>query len=270
MIIISIILLAISSSGSFSFIFWDDSLLIFSSVLCVALITKRAIFPFSPWLPAAIAAPTPISSLVHSSTLVTAGLYLMMRFSCYIYMIPSLCTILLILGVFTSFYAGLNSLFEVDLKKLVALSTLSHLGFICSSLFSGFLSLAFIHLLAHAAFKSLLFVSVGGLIVNISHYQDSRYFSSGYFSAEKFSVLAVVSSCSLLGFPYLSGFYSKDFILESFYYSVGSLILVGVVFLNVIFTYIYTLRIVLGLVSSSKTSPYFSFSAPLHSLLTSI
>lgn len=177
---------------------------------------------------------------------------------------------MVIMGVFTSFYAGLNSLFEVDLKKLVALSTLRHLGFICTSLFSGFLSLRFLHMLAHAAFKSLLFVSVGGLIVNINHYQDSRYFSSGAFARGDFSSALVVSCGSLLGFPFLSGFYSKDYILESLYYSFNSFFLIFVICLNVVFTYIYTMRIVLGCTSSLKTSCFFLFSQPESVFLGSI
>lgn len=185
-----------------------------------------------------------------------------MRFRSYLYMITSICNLIIILGVFTSFYAGLNRVFEVDLKKLVALSTLSHLGFICVSLFSGYLSLSFLHLLAHASFKSLLFVSVGGLMVNMSHYQDSRYFSSGIIFSSYFTFVGVVSSCSLLGFPFLSGFYSKDYIIESMFYSVSSYLVMVVLFLNVVFTYIYTMRIVLGLTSSSKTSPLFLFSSP--------
>lgn len=164
----------------------------------------------------------------------------------------------------------MNRLFEVDLKKLVALSTLSHLGFICTSLFSGYITLRFLHLLAHAAFKSLLFVSVGGLMVNMSHYQDSRYFSGGLTLSSHFSYFATLSSCSLLGFPFMSGFYSKDYILESFYYSLSSYVVIFFVLLNVVFTYIYTLRIVLGLTSSAKISSYFISFSPENSLLKAI
>lgn len=267
LIVVSIVYLSLSSFTTFSINFWSDQMTIFSWILSLALMTKSAIFPFSPWLPAAMAAPTPISSLVHSSTLVTAGLYLMMRFSAWLYIMPSLCTLLISLGIFTSFYAGLNSLFEADLKKLVALSTLSHLGFICTSLFRGYISLRFLHLLAHAAFKSLLFISVGGLIVNIIHYQDSRYFSAGLSLSPKFASTGILSSCSLLGFPFLSGFYSKDYILESFYYSLGSTFLELIILSNVVFTFVYTMRIVLGLSSSPKVGPLFIFS-PLPQAIT--
>lgn len=147
-------------SGLFFARFSSDSIVCVCVVLS-GLITKRALFPFSPWLPVAISAPTPISALVHSSTLVTAGLYLMMRFEYLIFRTPDISLALLVLSLFTSFYAGLGALFEVDLKKLVALSTLSHLGFIGLGLSIGATSLAFFHLLVHALFKSLLFMGVG-------------------------------------------------------------------------------------------------------------
>jgi len=124
--------------------FYNSSInLILSFLLVCTFVTKRAIFPFSAWLPLAIAAPTPISALVHSSTLVTAGLYLCIRFSYLLYRNYILMVFFLIISVFTSFYAGLNSVFEKDMKKLIALSTLSHLGFIGIAFSCGLLSLSF-------------------------------------------------------------------------------------------------------------------------------
>jgi len=131
-------------------------------------------------LPAAIAAPTPISALVHSSTLVTAGLFLIMRFSYFFYSSVRLINVLVVISLFTSFYAGLNTIFEKDLKKLIALSTLRHLGFIGLAFSTGLLNLAFFHMLTHALFKSLLFITMGDIMINISHSQDIRYLSKGY------------------------------------------------------------------------------------------
>ena len=179
-----------------------------------------------------------------------------MRFSSYFLTDPFICTIFTTLGVFTSFYAGLNSIVEPDLKKLVALSTLSHLGFITTSLFSGFVTLSFLHLLSHAMFKSLLFISVGGLIVSMDHFQDSRHLSAGSKKSPFSSFLLVTSSFSLLGIPFFSGFYSKDLILESWGYSSFGTLLVFIIYTNIIFTYIYTMRIFLGVSSNCKTYPY--------------
>ncbi len=114
-------------------------------LIIITFITKRALYPFSPWLPIAIAAPTPISALVHSSTLVTSGLYLIIRFSYLLYSCPSLIKLLLLISIYTSFYAGINTVFEIDLKKLIALSTLRHLGFIGIAFSSGLLYLRFFH-----------------------------------------------------------------------------------------------------------------------------
>lgn len=224
--------------------------------LCTTFMTKRAIFPFSPWLPLAIAAPTPISALVHSSTLVTSGLYLMMRYSHLLLRVPALPAFLITIRIFTSFYAGLASLVELDLKKLIALSTLSHLGFISLSLFSGLITLSFFHLLAHAMFKSLLFMSIGDTIIRLSHSQDIRYLSSGTLVVPSSASHIVVSSLSLLGMPRTTGFFSKDLILESINFSTGSSLLILLLYINVIFTFFYTFQLVHFCTQPLKSSPY--------------
>ena len=141
--------------------------------MVLAAITKRAQIPFSAWLPAAMAAPTPVSALVHSSTLVTAGVYLLVRFSAAID--GSLTqTVLLLLSSLTIFMAGLGANFEYDLKKIIALSTLRQLGVIMRILSLGYPNLAFFHLLRHALFKALLFMCAGAVIHNIKDYQDIR------------------------------------------------------------------------------------------------
>ena len=226
-------------------------------VLVLGLITKSALFPFSPWLPAAMSAPTPISSLVHSSTLVTAGLYLMIRFSSYLYSVSYIIDILLLVRIFTTFYAGLNSVVESDLKKLVALSTLSHLGFIGLAFSSGWESLALFHLFSHALFKSLLFMSIGEVISNQTHYQDIRYLSSGLTLTPMSSSYIFVSSLSLIGLPFVRGFYSKDIVLERlFYRDVLSSLSLIIVYVNLIFTYVYSTRLVHFCIKSSLLVPY--------------
>ena len=257
------------SSYSFPFyrIFSDE--MVFTLFLVLAFMTKRAIFPFSSWLPLAMAAPTPISALVHSSTLVTAGLYLMMRFSYLIFSSVLLVKLLLFFSIFTSFYAGLNTLVETDLKKLIALSTLSHLGFIGIAFSSGFLVLSFFHLLTHALFKSLLFMTMGDIMINLNHSQDIRYLSSGV-SYTPFSVFVMYASLlNLLGIPNLSGFFSKDLVLEMFSYSNSSFFLVGLVYLNVFFTYFYTYQLFYYSFSSCKVVPFqlFHSQISIHSFL---
>jgi NADH-ubiquinone oxidoreductase chain 5 len=166
-----------------------------------------------------MAAPTPISALVHSSTLVAAGLYLIMRFYYLVYSSNFLMFTLLVLSVFTSFYAGLNALVETDMKKLIALSTLSHLGFIGLAFSSGLISLAFLHMLVHALFKSLLFMCMGDIMHCSHHSQDVRHLGSGFASAPFSCQVMHLCLANLLGLPMLRGFFSKDLVLEFLSYS---------------------------------------------------
>jgi NADH-ubiquinone oxidoreductase chain 5 len=192
---------------------FDYSIKIIGMLMIFAAITKRAQIPFSSWLPAAIAAPTPVSALVHSSTLVTAGVYLLIRFN--VLLIDTLeINILLLISGLTIFIAGLGANFEFDLKKIIALSTLSQLGLIIRVLCLGLRKLAFFHLLTHALFKALLFICAGAIIHNISNSQDIRDMGilSNYLP---FTLVCLnVANLALCGFPFLAGFFSKDLILE--------------------------------------------------------
>ena len=230
--------------------------LLLVSLLVLTFITKSALYPFSPWLPIAIAAPTPISALVHSSTLVTAGLYFMIRYRYVLYSSPQVIKLLLIVRFFTSFYAGLNAIFETDFKKLIALSTLRHLGFIGLAFSSGLLHLRFFHLLVHALFKSLLFITIGDIMINLNHSQESRYLSSGFIYTPFSCFTMSISLLNLLGLPSLRGFFSKDLVLETFSFSNISLFLEVILYLNVIFTYYYTYKLFYLSFRSNKLNPY--------------
>jgi NADH-ubiquinone oxidoreductase chain 5 len=203
-----------------------------------------------------MAAPTPISALVHSSTLVTAGLYLIMRFRYYFYSSYYVMFTLLVLRVFTSFYAGINTIFEKDFKKLIALSTLSHLGFIGIAFSCGLINLAFFHILTHALFKSLLFMGIGDVITNLNHSQDSRYLSSTFIYTPFSSFIINVSILNLLGIPSLRGFFSKDYVLELINFSNSSFLIIFIIYVNVFFTFYYSYRLFYLRFSPNKLSPY--------------
>nr|AFU50155.1 NADH dehydrogenase subunit 5 [Necydalis ulmi] len=204
--------------GNWSFIFYLDLLKedFFMKVIMILVIvagmTKSAQIPFSSWLPAAMAAPTPVSSLVHSSTLVTAGVYLLIRFNCSFSF--NMMFFLLFISSLTMFMSGIGANFEFDLKKIIALSTLSQLGLMMSILSLGEYKLAFYHLLTHALFKALLFMCAGNIIHNLNNCQDIRYMGN----LVKFMPLTCtffnISNLSLCGIPFMSGFYSKDLIVE--------------------------------------------------------
>lgn len=172
--------------------------------------TKRAQLPFCSWLPAAIAAPTPVSSLVHSSTLVTAGVYVLLRFN-YFFSLSG--TFLTSVGLTTMLLAGSSACLEVDFKKLIAMSTLSQLGLIVYCMSIGFWKLTFFHMMLHSFFKSMMFLSMGGAILSMFGSQEFRYNRS--LLNMKLSLFSrMVSSMCLGGFPFVMGFYSKDFIVS--------------------------------------------------------
>nr|YP_010507227.1 NADH dehydrogenase subunit 5 [Diplocheila zeelandica]QJT42735.1 NADH dehydrogenase subunit 5 [Diplocheila zealandica]UXF64378.1 NADH dehydrogenase subunit 5 [Diplocheila zeelandica] len=215
------LLIAISwmlNYGSWNYIFYldymksDMYMQIIGLLVMVAAMTKSAQIPFSSWLPAAMAAPTPVSALVHSSTLVTAGVYLLIRFN--VIMNENLSMFLLLISTLTMFMAGLGANFEFDLKKIIALSTLSQLGLMMSILSMGNYKLAFFHLLTHALFKALLFMCAGAIIHNLKDMQDIRFMGNLMVHMPLTCICMNISNLALCGMPFLAGFYSKDLILE--------------------------------------------------------
>nr|URX52768.1 NADH dehydrogenase subunit 5 [Neotermes cf. insularis/malandensis]URX52781.1 NADH dehydrogenase subunit 5 [Neotermes cf. insularis/malandensis] len=209
--------------GSWNYIYYLDFLMgsfemdLISLLVVLAAMTKSAQIPFSSWLPAAMAAPTPVSALVHSSTLVTAGVYLLIRFSSAFS--SMLCMFLLLFSGLTMFMAGLGANFEYDLSKIIALSTLSQLGLMIGSISVGLVGMAFFHLLTHALFKALLFMCAGVIIHTVKDSQDIRFMGNLSFQMPFTSVCLGVSSFALCGMPFLAGFYSKDLILEMISFS---------------------------------------------------
>nr|QRW36274.1 NADH dehydrogenase subunit 5 [Deronectes moestus] len=210
-------------------------------LVLIAAMTKSAQIPFSSWLPAAMAAPTPVSALVHSSTLVTAGVYLLIRFSGSFS--DSLMFYLLIIGVLTMFMSGLGANFEFDLKKIIALSTLSQLGLMMSTLAMGYYKLAFFHLLTHAMFKALLFMCAGSLIHNLKDNQDIRFMGNLMIFMPLTCISMNISNLALCGMPFLAGFYSKDLILEFISMSNINLLIYLLFFLSTGLTVCYSFRL---------------------------
>nr|QID48465.1 NADH dehydrogenase subunit 5 [Systolederus spicupennis] len=244
--------------GSWNYIYYYDYF--FNSYDCwficlmimFAAMTKSAQIPFSSWLPAAMAAPTPVSALVHSSTLVTAGVYLLIRFNPMLFL-SNMNYLLLFFGCLTMMMSGLTANYEFDLKSVIALSTLSQLGLMLSTLSMGYYLLSFFHLLTHALFKSLLFLCAGCYIHKLNDYQDIRYMGSLTYSMPYVSVCFNISNLSLCGFPFLSGFYSKDLILELCSYSELNFLIYLMFFFSTGLTAMYSIRLYYySLVSSNS------------------
>lgn len=221
--------------------------------IMVAGITKRAQIPFSAWLPAAMAAPTPVSALVHSSTLVTAGVYLIVRFF-HILKDSVLLQILLIVSVITILIAGWGANFETDLKKIVALSTLRQLGLIIIILRIGIKNVAFFHMVSHAIFKSTLFMSAGVIIHISNRAQDTRLIGGLNTSSPTLITIFSVINLSLLGFPFLSGFFSKDLSLELTISNLYNIFILTLIVVATGITVSYSLRVIYLAVTNSANN----------------
>nr|YP_009468719.1 NADH dehydrogenase subunit 5 [Euzophera pyriella]AVA29542.1 NADH dehydrogenase subunit 5 [Euzophera pyriella] len=243
--------------GSWNYIFYlefmknDYEMIMVGSMVIMAAMTKSAQIPFSSWLPAAMAAPTPVSALVHSSTLVTAGVYLLIRFNLLLENIYFL-KLFLLLSSLTMFMAGISANYEFDLKKIIALSTLSQLGLMMSILSMGMPDLAFFHLLTHAMFKALLFMCAGVIIHMMNDTQDIR-FMGGLSSYLPFTFLCMnISNLALCGIPFLAGFYSKDLILEMVSMSNLNMFIYLLYYISTGLTMYYTIRLMMYLMINSN------------------
>nr|YP_010744249.1 NADH dehydrogenase subunit 5 [Epicauta obscurocephala]WET56774.1 NADH dehydrogenase subunit 5 [Epicauta obscurocephala] len=234
--------------GSWNYVFFleemkeDGHMMLISMLVVLAAMTKSAQIPFSSWLPAAMAAPTPVSSLVHSSTLVTAGVYLLIRFSYSLN--DDMLMLLLFISSMTMFMSGLGANFEFDLKKIIALSTLSQLGLMMVILSLGEYKLAFFHLLTHALFKALLFMCAGNVIHSMSNCQDIRYMGSLTLAMPLTCTFMNICNLSLCGIPFLSGFYSKDLMAEVMSMGYMGLYTYMIFYISIGLTVSYSFRLV--------------------------
>nr|YP_863643.1 NADH dehydrogenase subunit 5 [Nymphon gracile]ABF93275.1 NADH dehydrogenase subunit 5 [Nymphon gracile] len=211
-------------------------------LLVLAAMTKSAQSPFSAWLPAAMAAPTPVSSMVHSSTLVTAGVYVLCRFFSLLPLFIS--DFSLFCSILTMFLASVCASYENDSKKIIASSTLSQWGVMMFSMSLGLKFLAFFHLIIHAFFKALMFLSGGSLMHGFSGSQDIRFMGSlGVLNPYVMSCLMFSSMC-LGAFPFLASFYSKHLILDSFIFMDYNMFMLLVLYISNSMTLFYSLRLV--------------------------
>nr|ALO77031.1 NADH deshydrogenase subunit 5 [Sphindus dubius] len=271
-ILLSIIFMV--NYGSWSFLnyltFKNDFFMVMISILImIAAFTKSAQIPFSAWLPMAMAAPTPVSALVHSSTLVTAGVYLLIRFN--MGFSENLMNFILIISSLTMFISGLSANYEFDLKKIIAFSTLSQLGLMMSILSLGNFKLAFFHLLIHALFKALLFLCAGVVIHSLLDCQDIRGYGGLIYKMPLVSSIMILSNFSLCGIPFFSGFYSKDLIIEFASMNYLNLFIYLIYYLSIGLTVSYSMRLVYYLLLKNYSSmPFFSLSESLNKMTISL
>nr|YP_006234163.1 NADH dehydrogenase subunit 5 [Paratemnoides elongatus]AEX37721.1 NADH dehydrogenase subunit 5 [Paratemnoides elongatus] len=209
-------------------------------VLMVAF-SKSAQIPFSAWLPAAMAAPTPVSSLVHSSTLVTAGLYVLIRVNSYL----EECGLqkwLMMVAMFTLVFASVSAIYEMDFKKIIAMSTLSQLGFMMFILSLGLAELSYMHMLIHAVFKATMFMTAG-VLISFKVTQDIRKYGLGLFYYPLVGAIFNISNYSLMGFPFLGGFFSKEMFCVLYVENMSNLVNFIVFYISLLLTVIYSIRL---------------------------
>ena len=197
------------------------------------------------WLPQAMEGPTPVSALIHAATMVTAGVYLLMRSSPLIEYSSTVLIICLWLGAITTVFSSLIGLFQQDIKKVIAYSTMSQLGMMVIGIGLSSYNIALFHLVNHAFYKALLFLGAGAVIHSVADNQDFRKYGGLIsFLPLTYSVM-LIASLSLVAVPFMTGFYSKDLILESAYgqYYLSSVIVYFVATIGAMFTTLYSAKV---------------------------
>ena len=193
------------------------------SFICICLFIgamgKSAQVPLHVWLPDSMEGPTPISALIHAATMVTAGIFMVARMSPLYELSETALSLILLVGALTAFFMGLLGLVQHDIKRVIAYSTLSQLGYMTVALGASAYSVAIFHLVTHAFFKALLFLAAGSVIIALHHEQDVRKMGGLYRYMPATWFTALVGSLALVGFPLTSGFFSKDAIIEAVHYS---------------------------------------------------
>ena len=226
--------------------FYSESVIIFIGVcLLIGAMAKSSQIGLHVWLPMAMEGPTPVSALIHAATMVTAGVYLLMRASPLIEYSSTVLLLCLWVGAITTVFSSLIGLFQQDIKKVIAYSTMSQLGMMVIAIGLSSYTLALFHLINHAFYKGLLFLCAGAVIHAVADNQDFRKYGGLVSYLPLTYSLMLSASLSLVAFPFMTGFYSKDFILESAYgqYKLSSIIVYFIATIGAMFTTLYSVKV---------------------------
>jgi NADH-ubiquinone oxidoreductase chain 5 len=223
----------------------NNIIILIGICLLIGAMAKSSQVGLHVWLPMAMEGPTPVSALIHAATMVTAGVYLLMRSSPLIEYSSTVLLLCLWLGAITTVFSSLIGLFQQDIKKVIAYSTMSQLGMMVIAIGLSSYNIALFHLINHAFYKALLFLGAGSVIHAVADNQDFRKFGGliNYLPLT-YSVM-LIASLSLVAFPFMTGFYSKDFILESAYgqFSFSGVAVYIIATIGAIFTTLYSVKV---------------------------
>ena len=223
------------------------SITLISLLLFIGCMGKSAQFGFHTWLPDAMEGPTPVSALIHAATMVTAGVYLLILMSPLIEASTFAGDFILIVGCLTCIFAASVAVFQNDIKKIIAYSTCSQLGYMFMAVGASAYTSAYFHLLSHAFFKALLFLGAGSVIHSMSDEQNIKNMGGLYNKIPLTYLTMMIGSLSLIGIPFLSGYFSKDLILEILYLGDSSLSFYAFLFgiTAVLLTTLYSMRLII-------------------------
>ena len=240
----------------------NETIILFIGVcLLLGAMAKSSQIGLHVWLPMAMEGPTPVSALIHAATMVTAGVYLLIRNSPLIEYSNTVLLLCLWIGAITTVFSSLIGLFQQDIKKVIAYSTMSQLGMMVVAIGVSSYNVALFHLVNHAFYKGLLFLGAGAVIHAVADNQDFRkYGGLKAFLPLSYSVM-LIASLSLVAFPFMTGFYSKDFILESAYgqYHFSSIVVYFISTIGAMFTTLYSVKVLYLTFLSSPNGPLINY-----------
>ncbi|MDQ0569322.1 NADH-quinone oxidoreductase subunit L [Variovorax paradoxus] len=210
---------AFAKAGTLAGITFPGTEWMLVTVICICLFIgamgKSAQFPLHVWLPDSMEGPTPISALIHAATMVTAGIFMVARMSPLFELSDTALSFILVIGAITALFMGFLGIIQNDIKRVVAYSTLSQLGYMTVALGASAYSVAVFHLMTHAFFKALLFLGAGSVIIGMHHNQDIRWMGGVRKYMPITWITSLLGSLALIGTPFFAGFYSKDSIIEA-------------------------------------------------------
>ena len=242
--------------------YYSESVIIIIGIcLLIGAMAKSSQVGLHVWLPMAMEGPTPVSALIHAATMVTAGVYLLIRVSPLIEYSSLVLLLCLWLGAITTVFSSLIGLFQQDIKKVIAYSTMSQLGMMVIAVGLSSYNIALFHLVNHAFYKGLLFLGAGAVIHAVADNQDFRKYGGLISYLPLTYSVMLIASLSLIAFPFMTGFYSKDFIIESAFgkYYISSIAVYYIASIGAMFTTLYSVKVLYLTFLSNPNGPIVNY-----------